>query len=174
MTINGSSHQRCSVEIGVLRNFEKFTGKYLCQRFFFNKVAGLRPTTLLKKSLWHRCFPVNFPKFLRTPFLQNTTGRLLLNKVASWGDRFRSFSCRSLEDFLFISFQQKNKMKKGNYPDRVRVSISLKSKISKEIWQMVIWSENVFKGNLMLQFSWSEKFRKGKVYGCWTLDELQH
>ena len=24
------------------------------------------------------CFPVNFEKFLRTPFLQNTSGRLLL------------------------------------------------------------------------------------------------
>ena len=22
--------------------------------------------------LWHRCFPVNFTEFLRTPFLQNT------------------------------------------------------------------------------------------------------
>ena len=28
----------------------------------------LRPATLLKKRLWHRCFPVNFVKFLRTPF----------------------------------------------------------------------------------------------------------
>ena len=27
-----SSHQRCSVEIGVLKNFTKFTGKHLCQR----------------------------------------------------------------------------------------------------------------------------------------------
>ena len=26
---------------GVLRNFAKFTGKHLCQRLFFNKVAGL-------------------------------------------------------------------------------------------------------------------------------------
>ena len=26
----------------VLRNFEKFTGKHLCQSLFFNKVAGLR------------------------------------------------------------------------------------------------------------------------------------
>ena len=26
----------------------------------------LRPATLLKKSLWHRCFPRNFAKFLRT------------------------------------------------------------------------------------------------------------
>ena len=34
--------------------------------------------TLLKKWLWHRCLPVNFAKFLRTPFLDNTSGRLLL------------------------------------------------------------------------------------------------
>ena len=38
-----------------------------------------RPATLLKKRLWRRCFPVNFVKFLRTPFLQNTSGRLLLS-----------------------------------------------------------------------------------------------
>ena len=48
---------------GALRNFEKFTAKHLCQSLFFNKVAGL-----LKKRLSHRCFPVNFAKFLRTPF----------------------------------------------------------------------------------------------------------
>ena len=35
---------------------------------FFNKVADLRPATLFKKTLQHRCFPVNFLKFLRTPF----------------------------------------------------------------------------------------------------------
>ena len=29
---------------------------------------GVAPTTLFKKRLWHRCFPVNFVKFLRTPF----------------------------------------------------------------------------------------------------------
>ena len=58
------------------RTFEKFTGKHLCQSLFFNKVAGLRP--LLKKRLWHRCFPVSFTKFLGTPFLQNNSGRLLL------------------------------------------------------------------------------------------------
>ena len=36
---------------GVLRNFAKFTGKYLCHSLFFNKVACLRPATLLKKRL---------------------------------------------------------------------------------------------------------------------------
>ena len=64
---------------GVLRNFTKFTGKYMCQSLFFNKVAGLGPVTLFKKRLWHRCFSVNFAKFLRITFLQNTSGRLLLN-----------------------------------------------------------------------------------------------
>ena len=31
----------------VLRNFAKFIGKHLCQGPLFNKVAGLRPATLL-------------------------------------------------------------------------------------------------------------------------------
>ena len=43
------------------------TGKHLCQRF----------STLLKKRLWRRYFPVNFAKLLRIPFSQNTSGRLL-------------------------------------------------------------------------------------------------
>ena len=73
-----SSHQRCSVSKGVPRNFAKLTGKHKCQGLFFNKVEGLRAATLLKKGLLHRCFPVNFAKFLRTLFLQNTYGRLLL------------------------------------------------------------------------------------------------
>ena len=62
-----SSHRRCSVDKGVLKSFTKFTGKHLCQSLFFNKVAGLR----------HSCFPVNFVKFVRTPFLQKTSEWLL-------------------------------------------------------------------------------------------------
>ena len=73
-----SSHRRCSVRKNVLWNFAKFTGKHLYQSLFFNKIVGLRPATLLKKRLWHRCFPMNFAMFLRTPFLQNSSGRLLL------------------------------------------------------------------------------------------------
>ena len=73
-----SSHSRCSVRKVVLRNFVKFTWKHLCQRLFFNKVAGLSPAILFKKRLFRGCFPVNFAKFLRTPFLQNTSWRLLL------------------------------------------------------------------------------------------------
>ena len=61
----------------VLRNFVKLTEKHLCQSLLFNKVAGLRPATLLKKRLWHRCFPVNLEKFLRTPFVTEYLWMLL-------------------------------------------------------------------------------------------------
>ena len=71
-----SSHRRCSLRKGDLRNFVKFTGKHLCRSVLFNK--GLRPATLSKKKLWDRCFPMNFAKFLRTPLLRNTSGRALL------------------------------------------------------------------------------------------------
>ena len=53
-----SSRQKCSVRKGVLRNFA--------------------PATLLKKRLWHRCFLVNFEKFLGTPFLTEHLRWLLL------------------------------------------------------------------------------------------------
>ena len=72
-TINGlaifrSSHQRCFMKDGVLKNFAKFTEKPLYQSLLFNKAADLRPATLVKKRLWHRCFLMDFAKFLRTSF----------------------------------------------------------------------------------------------------------
>ena len=51
-----SSRPEVFCKKGVLKNCDKFTGKHFCQR------------------LWHRCFPVNLSKFLRTPFLSNTSG----------------------------------------------------------------------------------------------------
>ena len=65
---------------GVLRNFAKFTGKQLCQRFFFDKVAGLRPV-----------------KFLRAPFLTEQLWWLLL--IISINSRCR---CTSKETFRQI------------------------------------------------------------------------
>ena len=60
----------------VLGNFAKFTGKHLSRLSLLIKLQ-----TLQKKRPWHRCFPLNFAKFLRTPFLQNTSRRLLLKAV---------------------------------------------------------------------------------------------
>ena len=78
LTAEQSSRPEVFCKKGVLRDFAKFTGKHLCQRLFFDKVAGLRSATFLKKRLGHRCFPVNFAKFLRTHFLTEHLRWLLL------------------------------------------------------------------------------------------------
>ena len=65
--------RRCSVK-QVFLNISQNSQENTCASLFFNKVAGLKHTTLLKKRLWHWCFLVNFAKFSRTPFLQNTSG----------------------------------------------------------------------------------------------------
>ena len=56
----------------VLRNLAKLAGKHLYQSLFFNKVAGLRPATLLKKRLWHRFFSCEFCKISRNTFSYRT------------------------------------------------------------------------------------------------------
>ena len=48
--MNKSSQRRSSMKIGVLKNLPIIAGKRLCQSLFFNKVAGLRTATLLKKG----------------------------------------------------------------------------------------------------------------------------
>ena len=78
----------CSVK-RCCKNFTKFTGKHLCPSIFFNKVA-----ILLKKRLWHRCFPVNFKKFLRTLFLTSIK-RVDINCIMI-DDRLLIFECEQL------------------------------------------------------------------------------
>ena len=91
-----SSHQSCSMTKGVVRNFAEFTGKHL--RRFWRRcfdVNFARPATLLKKKLLHWCFPVNFAKFLRTPFLQNNLGRLFLEIKYEISKLVRKFTIQS-------------------------------------------------------------------------------
>ena len=45
------------------------------------QASAAKPAALLKKRLWYMCFPVNLARFLRTPFLQNTSGRLFVFKI---------------------------------------------------------------------------------------------
>ena len=53
-------------KIGALKNFRKFTGKLTLLECLFNKAAGVRPATLLKKRLQCRYFSVNFTRGLQT------------------------------------------------------------------------------------------------------------
>ena len=86
-SLNAIKHRGSRQEVfckkRVLINFAKVTGKHLCQSLLFDKVAILRPATLLKKRLWHRCFPVNFLKFLWIPFFIERLWWLLLKAIAT-------------------------------------------------------------------------------------------
>ena len=56
-----------------LKNFAIFTPKNLCCSLFFTKPSNLKVCNFIRKKLQH-CFAENFTKFLRTAFLQNTSG----------------------------------------------------------------------------------------------------
>ena len=63
-----TSYSQMFLKICVVKIFVKCTEKQLCRSLFFNEVAGFKPVTSLPKRLRHRCFPVNFAKFLITFF----------------------------------------------------------------------------------------------------------
>ena len=73
--IDRSSLRRCSLKNVFLKISQKLYGSSCVGVSFLIKL------TLLLKELGHRCFSVNFETILRTPFLQNTFGRLLLNRL---------------------------------------------------------------------------------------------
>ena len=60
--------RRCSVKKVFLEILQNSQGSTCARVFFYNKVAGFRPETLLKKILWRRCFLVKFAKFLENLF----------------------------------------------------------------------------------------------------------
>ena len=63
-----SSHPEVFCKKGVLRNFPKFTGKYLCQSLFFNKVVGLRPGIFIKKETMAQVFSCEFCEISKHTF----------------------------------------------------------------------------------------------------------
>ena len=78
--------RRCSVKkvsLKVLQNSQEDT--YLKKSFWHDAC------NFIKKRLQHRCFLVNFTKFVRTPILQNIWKRLLLE-----------FFCRNIMKKLYI------------------------------------------------------------------------
>ena len=82
---------RCQMfyNIGVLKNFAKFTGKHMYRSI-------IQPATWLKKRLRHWFFPVNFSKLLRSTFSQNTRGRMLLNIMRKLFFLYQGFLAQTL------------------------------------------------------------------------------
>ena len=104
---------------------------YLCTKIFNSCIQKqplfFRRAILLKKTLWLRSFAENFGKFLRTPFLQNTSWRLLLC-IRSMVESFNSF-CLPVKYGIHISShtQRIHIFQKFNWENRWLRDISLKS-----------------------------------------------
>ena len=69
-----SSRSHVFFKMGFLKNFANFTRETPVLESLLNKVARLKPCKFIKKRLQHMCFPVKNANFLKTPFLQNTSG----------------------------------------------------------------------------------------------------
>ena len=94
------------VFLKILQNSQEST----CARVSF--LIKLQLPALFKKRLWHRCFPVNFAKFLRTLFQQNTFGRLLLNLWLS------TLCLVVFTSFKYMCFRFRISLFKGNIESR--------------------------------------------------------
>ena len=70
--------QRCSAK-EVLLKISQNSQETQVLESLFNNVSGLRACNFIKKRLEHRCFPVNFAKFLRRSFLIEQLRWLLLS-----------------------------------------------------------------------------------------------
>ena len=120
-------------------------GKKPVPESLFNKVAGLRPATLFKKRPLHRCFSVNFAKFLKHLFLQNFSGGCFCLKD-DWPYNFHLSCVLFYWRFLVYSISTEKWNKKREIPGwswNIYVFLEYRFiwrlRISKEIWQMVIW-----------------------------------
>ena len=57
LTVFRNSRSQIFYKTSVLKNLAKFTGKHVCWKFFFNKVAGLQP---IKKEIPAQVFSCEF------------------------------------------------------------------------------------------------------------------
>ena len=139
-TTKRSSHRKCSVK-KVFLNISK------------NSQETPVPESLLSSRC--RCFPVNIAKFLRTPFLQNTPGRLPSYTVFLWDGTLDSNSFQTslmYKNRIFwniIKYQDKNwnvslradTPRKSMRPIRIRGEIDLgergKYKKYMKAWQKI-------------------------------------
>ena len=107
----------------VLKNFTKFTGKHLCRSL-------LRPAALFKKRHRHRCFPVNFTKFLRTSFFIERLWWLLL-EVSMKGRSLNVISVWVLKKLYYLKkLLEKPEKRLRLNSFSVNQQVSAKSKIT--------------------------------------------
>ena len=101
-----NSYKSCCIKKGFLKNFSKIRGKHLCWSLFLIKLQGWG-MQLHQKEAWTKVFviSINIEMFLRTAFLQNNSGRLLLHVLVLQNvNVFSIWKQYVLIDVLSLSF----------------------------------------------------------------------
>ena len=144
----------------------------MCQSLFFNKVVGLRPETIQKETL----AKVNFVKFLRTPSLQNTSGRLLhhISMLHRWVWKFAKISCcvvkfyKTENDFCISAKSQVPSLVTYFNPSRPNPERREKIKLNFYFYTSLWCLKSFYKFNLMfisIQFSEMHETLRAKLNG---------
>ena len=92
--------RRCSVEkvfVELSQNLQEST----CPRASF--LIKLQASASLNKRLWHKCYLVNFAKFLRTPIFTELLWWLLLNYIAFYKVFWQKSAEMILRDNLYAT-----------------------------------------------------------------------
>ena len=101
VAMHRSSRQRCSVRKSVLRNFAKFTENICARVSFFNKIAG-QACNVIKKETLAQVFSC---EFLRTPFLQNTSGGCFCLFIRTLFNIYQKYEIRTISKKLFLNIK---------------------------------------------------------------------
>ena len=84
----------------IIKLFLKFlqnSQENTCARVSFGR---LRPATLLKKRLQHRCLRLNFAKFLVTPFFRDTSGDCFFHNLGYRGFFWKNLDFYALKVYI--------------------------------------------------------------------------
>ena len=92
----------------VLLKPEAVTQRCFVKRVFSDLKKRLQTCNFIEKETLaqHRCFPVNFAKFVRTFFLQNTSGGCFWKTFSFY---FKRFYFSGLGDFDSLEFENSKK-----------------------------------------------------------------
>ena len=95
MQILRSIHQRCSLKKSILQNFEKFTGKHMCQSNSFDKVKGIR-------QILRKFFYIEYLLGLVLDFLSMFFLEIALNDSLSTGFKFNTLLAKHFAQITCI------------------------------------------------------------------------
>ena len=113
MVFTRSSHRKCSVKKGVLKNFAKFTGKHLCQSLFLIKLYACN---FIKKESLAQIFSYEFCEMSKntifTEHLQTTV--FVLHSQMLWVKAISRLSCSKKKRNL-----QENRLQVCNFVKKI-------------------------------------------------------